>query len=50
LGAITAQLGGGVPFFLKQRGEWLDADEWSASPDGKFCNYAESVTLADSPL
>jgi|SRR6516165_10263229 len=30
--------GADVPFFLKQRGEWLDADEWSASPDGKLWN------------
>ena len=41
---------GGVPFFLKQRGEWLDVDEWSASPDGKVWNYSEATTLADRPL
>jgi hypothetical protein len=35
---------------LKQRGEWLDAAEWSASPDGKLENYAEAVTLADRLL
>jgi hypothetical protein len=48
--SLRNQCQGGRRPVLKQCGEWLDADEWSASPDGKLWNYAEAVTLADRPL